>query len=484
MSVLSIGFLVFLLFFAFLYYLCPGRMKPYVLLAASIAFYLTFDWRYFLFLLFSVTTVWLGAILLEKYQEKYKKIVAVAVLIANIGLLAIVKYLPYTVNQIFTLIASKSVGVSFLVPIGISFYTLQVCGYFIDVYRGQYMAEKNFFKFMLFASFFPLILQGPISRYSQIAPQLYRTEKCEAVYDNLTTGAQLMLWGFFKKLVIADRAAIFVAEVFTDYQQFDSLTLLFAVVCYTLQIYTDFSGCVDICRGAGRLFGIDIIDNFNHPYFALSIQDFWRRWHISLSSWFRDYIYISLGGNRKGTIRKYINVLIVFFTSGLWHGVGIHFIVWGVLHGVYQIIGAVTLPAKKWVCDRLRIDRQSVLFRNLQRVITFILINISWVFFRAENTRIACGILYDLLRKWNSVNVTALTSAGLDLPDLIVLAVATAFLFMVSLVQYKGVIIQKSLAASPIPIRWSVYLLGFLVVLIFGVYGPGYSSASFIYMNF
>lgn len=482
MSIISVYFLLFLLVLVVLYYGLPAKIRPYVLLLGNIMFYLTFDWRYFLFLLFSIATTWAGAIKIEHSSKKTKKKWLIAVLTANIGLLFAVKYIPYLFDRVSSLFHINNFTVSLLVPIGISFYTLQVAGYVIDVYRGKYSAQRNFFKYMLFASFFPLILQGPISRYDQLAPQLYKDTRDNQGYDHVTRGAQLMLWGYFKKLMIADRAAIAVNAFYSDYTQFGSLLSLVAVLCYAIQIYADFSGCVDICRGAGQMFGIDIMDNFKQPYFATSVQGFWKRWHISLSSWFRDYLYIPLGGNRKGMVRKYVNVLLVFLVSGIWHGVGLHFIVWGILHGVYQIIGAVTLPVKKKLCAQFKINRESFGFKSVQCIFTFALINVAWIFFRAPRIKVALGVLLNLFSAWG-VSYD-LTSLGLDTQDWIVLLLSVSLLLLVSVLQYKGIKVQEKVASIPLVLRWSIYLLGFLLVLIFGIYGPGYSDASFIYMNF
>lgn len=481
MSILSFYFLAFLLFLSIIYYIVPNKIKPMVVLAGNIYFYLQFGIQYSLFLLSSVITVFLGAIFVQSCRKRTaKKAILAVVLFINIGFLFHVKFTQYLLNiaQRYIQFDSTSILTTIVVPVGIAFYTLQLSGYLIDVYREKYKAEKNFLKFISFSTFFPLMLQGPISRYGQLADQLYNKAKRTDIYRNFTFGAQLMLWGFFKKLVIADRTAIFVNEVFENYPMYSGWTVIMAVIFYTIQIYTDFSGCVDICRGAAQLFGIDVIENFKQPYFAKSTQDFWRRWHISLSGWFRDYLYIPLGGNRKGTVRKYINILIVFFVSGLWHGVGIHYIVWGLMQGVFQIVGAITLPAKEKICAKLKINRSAGLPLFIQHLTTFFLINLSWLVFRANGTIATINMLKSIFTFSSPSNV------NLTYLDLIILGISLLLVFTVSYYKEKGYSIRNELSKQILPIRWGIFLLLFAAVVLLGVYGPGYSDSSFIYMSF
>lgn len=270
-----------------------------------------------------------------------------------------------------------------VVPLGISFYTLSVIGYLIDVYRMKYAPSRNFLKFLLFVCYFPHILQGPIARYNQLSQQFEEYHAFD--YNRVTMGLQLMVWGYIKKMIIADRAAIFVDSVYGQYQLADGMILLIASVLYSIQIYADFSGCVDIASGVSKVLGIDLICNFRQPYLAESINDFWKRWHISLSSWFRDYLYIPLGGNRKGIWRRWLNVLIVFVVSGFWHGVGINYIVWGLLHGIYQVIGYLLLPVRKKTAQILHFSEKTSAGRALHILATFLLVNFAWIYFRVSS---------------------------------------------------------------------------------------------------
>lgn len=481
MSILSIYFLLFLFLSSIIYYAVPNKVKPFVILASNVYFYLQFGIKHAPFLLFSVISVFIGALLIEKINAKIlKKALLCVLLFINIGFLFYVKFTPYLLNLAQKIVPFDSSNIlkTIIVPVGVAFYTLQVCGYLIDVYRGKYSAEKNFFKFASFATFFPLMLQGPISRFDQLAYQIYNQTKRECIYHNYTYGAQLMLWGFFKKLVIADRAAIFVNEVFDNYASYSGWTVIVAVLLYTIQIYMDFSGCVDICRGAAQLFGIDVIENFKQPYFAKSTQDFWRRWHIALSSWFRDYIYISLGGNRKGTFIKYINILIVFFVSGLWHGVGFHYIVWGIMQGVFQVVGALTLPLKEKLCVKFKINRSSGIPLFLQHIITLILINLSWLVFRANGTISAINMFKSIF------TFSPLSTVNLTSIDFIILGISLLLVFFVSYYKEKGISMRYELSKQILPIRWGIFLLLFTAVVILGIYGPGYSDSAFIYMSF
>lgn len=481
MSITSISFLLFLVILIFAYYLLPKKWSPYVLLLGSAYFYTQFDLRYSLFLLGSILTTFFAGLLIEKSAKKCtKKWILGSTIVLNIGVLFFVKFAPYILRVGEKYFGTPRIDLEVLVAVGISFYTLQLCGYCIDIYREKYPAERNIFKYALFGSFFPLMLQGPISRYNQLAPTLFANCNRKKFYDNLTAGAQIMLWGFFKKLVIADRAALLVNAVFDNYENYSGITVLGATLCYTLQIYADFTGCVDICRGAAKVFGVDVIENFRQPYFSTSIQDFWKRWHIALSSWFRDYIYFPLGGNRKGTVRKYINLIIVFFASGLWHGVGLHFMAWGMLQAVYQISGALLLPAKKKLCGILHINRQSEAFKWVQRIITLALVNFSWTLFRVAKTDVAFKMTASIFGPSSFSSLFAC----IDVADSVVLILATVVLFFIEYYREKDISVRVKVSECVIPVRWTVYLLLFLTVLIFGIYGPGYNAASFIYMNF
>ena len=362
------------------------RLGPYWLLLVSLSFYVIASPQYIFYLLFSAATTFYGARWLQKIGKKSRKRkgILLGVIFFNIGLLAFLKFGGAVWEWIQSFRpGEESPFMQFILPLGISFYTLQVVGYCIDIYRGKYPAETNFAKYLLFVSFFPQIVQGPIARYDQLGTQF--SQRSPFDYTQVKYGVQLMLWGFFKKMVIADRAALLVNQVFSNYRDYAGFPLVIAGIFYSIQIYTDFSGCVDIARGAAQIFGIKLSHNFDHPYFALSVQDFWRRWHISLSTWLRDYIYIPLGGNRRGRGRKYLNILATFLVSGLWHGVGWQYVVWGLLHGLYQVIGSLLQPVRDWLVRAFSVNRDSFSHKFFKGLVTFHLVSFAWIFFRSPS---------------------------------------------------------------------------------------------------
>ena len=312
MDFLSLTFAVFFIISVICYYAVPKKLRWGVLLLSSIIFYVWSVPYLIGYLLFSAVTTYFYGTWTEKHKEHGKVLLALVIL-ANLAVLLTVKFAPVA-------------GISILAPMGISFYTLQVIAYCVDVYKGKAEAQSNFFKYLLFVSFFPQILQGPIPRYNQLKEQLF--EGHTFAYKTVKFGFQLILWGMFLKMVIADRAAIFVNAVFPEYHLYEGTVLAVAAVLYSIQLYTDFLGCVCIAMGAAEVYGIKLQTNFERPYMAVSIKDFWRRWHISLSSWLRDYVYISLGGKRKGKLSRYINLMMTFLVIGIWHGSGLQYIFW------------------------------------------------------------------------------------------------------------------------------------------------------------
>lgn len=479
MQIVSVWFLLFVGFAFLTYFSVPSTMRPWILLAASIGFYSLFKVWALAFLFVSALSIWLGGL----WLSRQKHVAVLSLLVAfNIGILAIVKYLKVAILAMSEFGWCDEPTFSIIVPLGISFYTLQAVSYCWDVYRGTIPAEKNFFKLFLYLIFFPTIMQGSISRYAQLGDQLWMPHDFD--YDRMKSGLQLMVWGFFKKMVIADRAALLVNSVFAVDAKMEGFPVLLGVICYSIQIYTDFSGCVDICRGVSEVLGIDLIQNFQRPYFATSIKDFWRRWHISLSSWLKDYVYIPLGGNKLGSVRKYINVLLVFAISGIWHGEGINFFIWGMLHGIYQVFDGLTSKFRAKTLDFFHVDTGTFSFKLGQRIMTFVLVLFAWIFFRSPTFADACSVIKRLF-VWNPWTWTdgSYLKYGLDAKDLDVLIVSIAVLLGVSCLQERGKV-REMLARQTLWFRWSIYLLGIGATLIFGIYGPGYAASQFIYMQF
>ena len=413
----SIEFLVFFPIVAVLFLVIPPKMRYVWLLIASYYFYMSWNPKYAVLILFSTFVTFISGLLIGKANIKYtKQIILAASIIINLALLMAFKYsnfLLQTLSNAAQYCGLKPISwrVDLLLPVGISFYTFQAISYSIDVYRGDIRAEKNFAKYALFVSFFPQLVAGPIERSGNLLRQVQGIKEIK-VWDleRIRDGLLLMFWGFFQKLVIADRAAILVGQVYTDYRKYGFLELAIASVLFAFQIYCDFGGYTSIARGAAQVMGFSLMQNFRQPYLAADIKEFWRRWHISLTSWFTDYLYIPLGGSQKGTARKYINIFIVFAVSGLWHGASWHFAVWGILHAFYQIIGDIKRKLKK------RFIRNDVSGNSFSRkaekvIITFLLVDIAWIFFAADSLTHACGILRQMFIVFQT---TSVYDIGLD----------------------------------------------------------------------
>lgn len=480
MSIVSVWFLLFVGVCFMLYFCSPRSFRPWILLASSLIFYSFFKFSAFAFILGSALSIWIGALVLER-GPKGRSIISLLV-VFNVGLLAVAKYLKPAMLGCCDYFDYVEPSFSLVLPLGISFYTLQAISYVVDVYRKTIPAERNLAKLLLYLTFFPTIMQGPISRYGQLGPQLWTPHPFD--WERMHSGFSLALWGFFKKMVIADRAAMLVDSVFASGSEIEGFAAALGVLCYAIQIYADFSGCVDICRGISEVLGIDLVENFKHPYFSTSIKDFWRRWHISLSSWLKDYVYIPLGGNRHGSFRKYLNVLIVFGVSGIWHGVGLNFFIWGLLHGLYQVLDGLTSGLRTKALAFCQVDPMTFSFRFGQRLWTFVLVAFAWIFFRAST----CADAWSVIRRmfvWNPWTWTdgSYLKYGLDAKDLDVLVISMVVLIVVSILQERGSV-RQMLRKQTLWFRWTIYLLGVFATLIFGIYGPGYNAAQFIYMQF
>ncbi len=493
----SIQFLLFFPLVCLVYFVIPQKIKWIWLLLASYYFYMCWNPKYALLMFASTLITWLSGFFIDRFNrvqppkksQALKKLTVAVSFSANLTILFFFKYFDFAVDNINHLLSALNIQLinpSFdvILPVGISFYTFQALSYTMDVYREEIPPEKNLFRYMLFVSFFPQLVAGPIERSKNLIHQL--REKHSFSISNMKNGLLLMLWGYFQKLVIADRAAIAVNNVYNNYQNFGSVELILATLLFALQIYCDFSSYTDIARGAAQVMGFKLMDNFQQPYFSRSIAEFWRKWHISLSGWFKDYLYIPLGGNKKGKVRKYINIMIVFLTSGLWHGASWHYVIWGALHGAYQVIGGITLPIRQKICAVLSIDRNTHAHKIVQRIITFALVSFGWIFFRANTMSDAIGITKTIFTVQNPWVLTdgSVFAMGLDAKQLLVIAAAAIVLFSVSSMHYLGKNMRGMILGTNIFIRWSIVFIMLFTVLIFGIYGPGYSESQFIYFQF
>lgn len=380
MSFNSIQYLFFLpIVFAF-YWLIPQKLRWILLLAASYYFYMSWNAKYVFLILFTTSVTFFCALFLEKcVSGKQKKLFLILSLVSCLGVLAFFKYFNFGFRTLDAVLSCFSihlhpVTLKLLLPVGISFYTFQALGYVIDVYRGKKEAERHFGYYAAFLSFFPLLAAGPIERSNNLLPQI--KTPCNFDYELAREGLLMMAWGFFKKSVIADTLAIYSDKIFNNVFSYSGFSLVVASLFYTIQIYCDFSGYSDIAIGTARLFGIKLMDNFKSPYFSSSIKEFWGRWHISLSTWFRDYVYIPLGGNRVSKVRHKLNLLITFLVSGLWHGADWTFVVWGGIHGLGQIVESFFKRKNK---------DQSAWVKALKIIVVFCFVSIAWVFFRANS---------------------------------------------------------------------------------------------------
>ncbi len=402
----SLEFLIFLPIVVLLHYLLPLKYRWIMLLAASYFFYMYWDATLIYLIVFTTLVSYASAILMHKSKSRaIRNLYLLATLLTSLGVLVFFKYYNFLANSVTDTIALFGGGefditLDLILPVGISFYTFQTLSYVIDVYRGDIEPEPHLGYYALFVSFFPQLVAGPIERPDNLLPQLKAEHKFDR--NNFVEGFGIMIVGFFKKLVVADIAAVYVNAVYNDAVNSNGLSVLIATVLFAVQIYCDFSGYTDIAIGCARMMGITLMQNFNRPYSAKTIKEFWARWHISLSTWFRDYLYIPLGGNRRGKIRRYLNVFIVFLVSGLWHGAAWTFVIWGALHGLYQIIGGVTQKPREKLCGKLGIDVNSRGFGFYKQAVTFVLVCFAWIFFRANNFTDLGMIVGKLFTDWGA----------------------------------------------------------------------------------
>ena len=496
----SIDFLLFFPVVALGYFVIPAKAKHLWLLAASYFFYMSWNPKYALLMLLSTVATWLSGLLITAWRKQGEKghlhspkWCLIACILLNLGILFFFKYYHFAASNLEA--AFKIIGITLkapafdvILPVGISFYTFQALGYVFDVYRGEIEAERNLLRYALFVSFFPQLVAGPIERSKNLMRQMHEVHRFD--YDRIKDGLLLMGWGFFQKLVIADRIAIAVTKVFDSYASYTGFHIAGAIVLFAFQIYCDFAGYSDIAIGAARVMGFNLMKNFKSPYLTRSVSDFWRNWHISLTTWFRDYIYIPLGGNRQGRLKKYRNLLITFGVSGLWHGASWNYVAWGLLNGFYQIAGDFTRPYREKAYQRLGIRTSCGSWYFLQGLVTFAFVDFSWLFFRANGFRAAFGMMkhglanpLPALASMNSEAFFDLVTLGLGKADFIVLMVALVILFLADYFKSR-VDLKAILARQNLWFRWMVYYALIFSILIFGIYGPEYNASQFIYFQF
>jgi len=472
----SFNFIIFFIITITIYYALPHRFRWMFLLAASCFFYMAWNPALIVLIIFSCVFNHIFSHVMHKAEGKKKKRILVFIILINFGLLFVFKYLSF-VNETFIYLF-EAAGINYripefdiILPLGISFYTFQAVGYAVDIYRGKITPEKNPFRFALFITFFPQLVAGPIERAGSLLPQLF--EKHGFNLKNFTDGCKYMLLGFFRKVVIADRAAMIVNRVYNSPEHCNSLSLLIATLLFSVQIYCDFCGYSEIALGCAKIFGIDLTNNFRAPYMSKNIREFWGRWHISLSAWFKDYLYIPLGGNRVKPARAYFNLLVTFVVSGMWHGANWTFLIWGAIHGLYQAIGRLTQPIRK------RLPK----IPPLQAVITFALVTFAWIFFRAKNFGDAAYVIRNLFSDiviGRRYLFDTLTGLGVGMFEILILLSVIIFLFFIELFSIKTDI-HNGLLRAPFAARFAFYFLLAAMIIAFGVYEY---AGQFIYFQF
>lgn len=538
MTYTTVAFAVFAFFTILIYYLIPNKKYQWVvLLVASFSFYLYNSYRYAFYILCTTITIFLAAKFIEKYaaetkalakgkkgefsrseikefknqRKKKKKLILALVLGLNFGILFMLKYYNFMVGGLFQMLGMPKDQTPFIklfLPLGISFYTFQATGYLIDVYRGMVKAEKNLFKFALFVSFFPQIVQGPISEFEQLGSQLTAQHKPEWIRFKL--GCELILWGMFKKLVIADRATVFIKKCCEDYTNYNGLVILFTACLYALQLYTDFSGGIDISRGIAKILGIDMVDNFRRPYFSQSLGEYWRRWHITLGAWMKKYVFYSLamsgafmkwsnslkkGGGGNSALRAHLAktlpsgtaIFIVFMFVGLWHGANSKYVAFGVWNGLILMLAMLMKPVFQHMNEALHIKGELLFWKIFRMFRTFLLVLVGYYFDIADNFSAAIDMM---VRSVTDIDVwTSIMQMKDMLPnrdDYYTIVWSGLLLLICSILQERkdvespGALVDGKNAV----LQWAVIFVGLVLVIIFGSYGPGYDPADFVYMQF
>ncbi|MCM1425518.1 MAG: MBOAT family protein [Eubacterium sp.] len=492
----SFDFLLFFPIVVVLYFVIPRKFQKLWLLLASYYFYMSWNPKYIILIVFVTIVTYAGGIGINIFEKENgrvqyigKKVCLIGSIFANLLILFFFKYADLAIGYLNKILEIFHVEVinkrfDYLLPVGISFFTFQAIGYVIDVYRGETKAEKNILQYALFIAFFPQLVAGPIERSKNLLKQMSQIHKFD--YERVKNGLLLMLWGFFLKVVVADRIALFVDVVYENPYGANGFFIVVATVLFAFQIYCDFYGYSTIARGGARVLGFELMENFTAPYLALDTADFWRRWHISLSGWFRDYLYIPLGGNRKGKVRKYVNLLIVFLASGLWHGASLAFVIWGGMNGVYQIVGDICKPLKKRLAKVFSYDLARWEHRCLCHICTFVLVDISWLFFRAGDIGHAVTMIKQMIGVYNpEIFVSgALYEIGLSRQEFWVMLISIVIVLWVDSLHNRGLHVLEMLEHHGIIYR--TLAVGSLIcaVVILGVYGGNQDVSTFIYFTF
>ena len=482
----SVAFLIYLPIVLILYFALPKKLSWVMLLLASYYFYISWNVELIYLIVFTTLISWVSAMLIERVKSKgIKKLFLVLTLVTCLGILFFYKYFNFLSDSVVQALKAFGIGadpfhLDLILPVGISFYTFQTLSYVIDVYRGDVKTERNFFFYALYVSYFPQLVAGPIERPNNLIPQLHEHHRPN--WENTKNGLRKMLIGFFKKVVVADLLATYVNAVYNDVAVATGLGVAIATVLFAFQIYCDFAGYTDIAIGCAEIMGIKLMQNFNRPYIAQSIQEFWRRWHISLSTWFKDYIYFPLGGSRCAKWKKMRNVMIVFMVSGLWHGAAWTFVIWGALHGLYQVIGSLLKPLREKALDAMHISQDAKEMVFVRQALTFVLVCFAWIFFRANSMADAMLLLKKLFGDWNLS--AAYFSGTFDRMGLTVIAALTSVLsiFIMNRMDINQLRLSHD-GDGAVPVFRYAYVI-WIIAIAWLLLLAGHGASSFIYFQF
>lgn len=520
MSYFSLKYLiVFLLTIVVVYIFTPKKLKRLLLLLASYALFLKVSKKLVIYLLLSTLSIYISGLLFKKIddkrnikikgvdkekrkeiKEKYKskkKIILICCILFNVSFLFIFKYLTFFTNIINIIFSSDIKVLKLLAPMGISFYTLSALSYLIDVYNEKVDAEKNIVKIMLYLSFFPTILEGPILKYSDVKDEFEK--KSKVTYKNFCFGVQRILYGLFKKFLIADRLNMFVKLVFDNYTNYNGSTILLGALFYTILLYMEFSGTMDVVIGSAEIFDIKLPENFKQPFFSKNISEFWSRWHITLGLWFKNYIFypVSLSKPVKKLttflrnkinarfsviVMSAISLFAVWSLNGLWHGAGFTYIVFGYYHFILILLGNIFEPLIVKILNKLKISRQNKIYKFLQIIKTSFLVIIGELIFRAKDLTTAIGMLKSIFTNFNITKINFLL--GMDIKDYIVLIISIIIVFIISMLKEKNINVREKISEKHIVVRWIIYYALILGIIVFGAYGPGYDPVEPIYADF
>jgi alginate O-acetyltransferase complex protein AlgI len=476
----SIEFAIFFPVVVAIFFLSPQRWRVSLLLAASCLFYMAFIPVYILILLVTILIDYFAGMYIERVEGRKKKALLWLSIVSTCTVLFVFKYFGFFTTS-FAGLASL-VGwqlphtfVKIILPIGLSFHTFQSLSYVVEVYRGKQTAEQDFIVYATYVMFFPQLVAGPIERPQNLLHQF--REWHDFNYINVTCGLKRMAWGFYKKLVVADRLALYVNDVYGAPRNYNGLQLTLATFFFSYQIYCDFSGYSDIAIGAAQVLGFRLMENFRTPYYALSVAEFWHRWHISLSTWFKDYVYIPMGGSRVSRRRHVANLLVTFGISGLWHGANWTYVFWGLLNGLYLVMGGLTKDWRNRFFSAIDLEEHTLIRKAIMLVTTFGLTCLAWIVFRARTLGDAGYVVRHLARGWDFGSIGTPQFLLRQLP---VAVAAIVVLEIGQLLTRSAVSLPSMLSGLPLPARWAAYAAFVMLVLMFGVY----QNAQFIYFQF